>query len=174
MTNGLLQRSYRVDGAFLPKCARAPYRSGPLVQRYFFTIRRGRDLIEDLRAGACPILRQHFITPSTPIQELRKKNDCTDPTLTMVVQDQAGQDSFILAVFSWLLKPTAPNRRGNRTPSEELATKSTGLPWNLGSAFLLATVCGKPSSAARQGTTDPRDILANGARFDLGRYKPGS
>ena len=79
-------------------CA-CPLPMGPLVQRYFFTI-RGRDLIEDDPAGRyLPDIAAALYYAEHTIQELRKKNDCTDPTLTMVVQDQARQTVLFLPFF---------------------------------------------------------------------------
>jgi hypothetical protein len=69
------------------------------VARYFFTI-RGRCLVEDDPHGTdLPDIASAFSTAEGKIRELRKERVCTDPTLMMVVKDEAGQSIALLPFF---------------------------------------------------------------------------
>jgi hypothetical protein len=61
------------------------------VPQYFFTI-RGRDRIKDDRYGTnLPGVAEALSTAESKIRELRKQGGYNDPTLMMIVKDEAGQ-----------------------------------------------------------------------------------
>jgi hypothetical protein len=61
------------------------------VPRYFFTI-RGRDRIKDDHYGTnLPDVAAALSTAESKIRELRKESGGDDPTLMMIVKDEAGQ-----------------------------------------------------------------------------------
>jgi hypothetical protein len=69
------------------------------VPRYFFTI-RGRDRVKDDPHGTnLPDIAAAFSTAEGKIRELRKESGCTDPTLMMIVKDEAGQTVLFLPFF---------------------------------------------------------------------------
>ena len=47
----------------------------------------------------CRILQLHFLMPSAKIRELRKESGYNDPTLMMIVKDEAGQTVLSLPFF---------------------------------------------------------------------------
>jgi hypothetical protein len=72
---------------------------GVSVSRYFFTI-RGRDRIKDDRAGTnLPDLAAALSNAERKIGELRKESGYDDPTLMMIVKDEAGQTVLSLPFF---------------------------------------------------------------------------
>ncbi|MGB8633319.1 MAG: hypothetical protein WCD69_28755, partial [Xanthobacteraceae bacterium] len=72
---------------------------GRFMQRYFFTI-RGRDLVGDDPEGRyLSDVAAALSYAEHSIRELRKKSDCIDLALTMIVQDQARQTVLYLPFF---------------------------------------------------------------------------
>ena len=69
------------------------------MPRYFFTI-RGRDRVKgDPHGTNLPDIAAAFSTAEGKIRELRKESGCTDPTLMMIVKDEAGQTVLFLPFF---------------------------------------------------------------------------
>jgi hypothetical protein len=74
-------------------------KDGRSVERYFFT-NRGQDRAEDDPDGRyLPDVAAALSYAECTILELRKKSGFNDPTLMMVVQDQAGQTVLSLPFF---------------------------------------------------------------------------
>jgi hypothetical protein len=72
---------------------------GRFMQRYFFTI-RGRDLVgNDLEDRYLPDVAAALSYAEHSIQKLRRKSNCIDLALTMLVQDQARQTVLFLPFF---------------------------------------------------------------------------
>lgn len=70
------------------------------MQRYFFTIREGNRIIEDDPHGRyLPDVAAALSYAEYTVRELRKRDDRKDPTLMMVVQDQARQTVLFLPFF---------------------------------------------------------------------------
>jgi hypothetical protein len=69
------------------------------VPRYFFTI-RGRDRIKDDLDGAnLPDVAAALSDAERKIRELRKVSAYDDPTLMMIVKDEAGHTVLSLPFF---------------------------------------------------------------------------
>jgi hypothetical protein len=90
------------------------------MPRYFFTIHR-QDRVEDDRDGTyLPDAEAALSYADYTIRELRKKSGYKDDlSLAMIVEDQAPQTVFILAVFPGLLKlvlVASATRRGGSQP----------------------------------------------------------
>jgi hypothetical protein len=69
------------------------------VPRYYFTI-RGRDRIKDDHYGTnLPDVATALSHAERTIRELRKESGGDDPTLMMIVKDEAGQTVLSLPFF---------------------------------------------------------------------------
>jgi hypothetical protein len=69
------------------------------VPRYFFTI-RGRDRVkDDPRGTSLPDFAAALFNAECKIRELRKVSGYNDPTLMMIVKDEAGQTILSLPFF---------------------------------------------------------------------------
>ena len=69
------------------------------MPRYFFAI-RGRDWVRDDPHGTnLPDVATALSHAERKIRELRKESGCTDPTLMMIVKDEAGQTVLFLPFF---------------------------------------------------------------------------
>jgi hypothetical protein len=70
------------------------------VPRYFFTI-RGRDRIMDDHHGTnLPDVAAALSTAESKIREVRKESGCDyDPTLMVIVKDEAGRTVLSLPFF---------------------------------------------------------------------------
>ena len=69
------------------------------VPRYFFTI-RGRDRFKDDPHGTnLPDVAAALSNAERKIRELRKESGYNDPTLMMIVKDEAGQTVLSLPFF---------------------------------------------------------------------------
>jgi hypothetical protein len=69
------------------------------VPRYFFTI-RGRDRVKDDRDGTnLPNLAAALSSAERKIRDLRKESGGDDPTLMMIVKDEAGHTVLSLPFF---------------------------------------------------------------------------
>jgi hypothetical protein len=69
------------------------------VPRYFFTI-RGRDRVKDDPHGTnLPDLAAALSNAERKIRELRKQSRYNDPTLMMIVKDEAGQAVLSLPFY---------------------------------------------------------------------------
>jgi Domain of unknown function (DUF6894) len=69
------------------------------VPRYFFAI-RGRDRFKDDPHGTnLPDVAAALSNADRKIRELRKENEYDDPSLMMIVKDEAGQTVLSLPFF---------------------------------------------------------------------------
>ena len=69
------------------------------MPRYFFTT-RGRKTVKDDRSGTnLPDLAAALSTAESKIRELRKESRTDDPTLMMIVKDEAGRTVLSLPFF---------------------------------------------------------------------------
>ena len=69
------------------------------MPRYFFTI-RGRDRVKDDPRGTnLPDVAAALSNAERKIRELRKESGYNDPTLMMIVKDEAGQTVLSLPFF---------------------------------------------------------------------------
>ena len=69
------------------------------MPRYFFTI-RGRNRVKDDRDGTnLPDIAAALSNAEHKIRELRTKSGYDDPTLMMIVKDEAGQTVLSLPLF---------------------------------------------------------------------------
>ena len=69
------------------------------VPRYFFTIRRRCRVEDDPHGTNLPDIASAISTAEGKIRQLRKEREYTDPTLMMVVKDEAGQSIAFLPFF---------------------------------------------------------------------------
>ena len=69
------------------------------MPRYFFTI-RGRNRVKDDHHGTnLPDVEAALSNAEHKIRELRKESGYNDPTLMMIVKDEAGQTVLSLPFF---------------------------------------------------------------------------
>ena len=69
------------------------------MPRYFFTI-RGRDRVKDDPHGTnLPDVAAALSNAERKIRDLRKENEYDDPSLMMIVKDEAGQTVLSLPFF---------------------------------------------------------------------------
>ena len=69
------------------------------MPRYFFTI-RGRDRFKDDHHGTnLPDVAAALSNAERKIRDLRKENEYDDPSLMMIVKDEAGQTVLSLPFF---------------------------------------------------------------------------
>jgi len=73
---------------------------GRSVQRYFFTIRGGDRVVEEDAHGTyLPDVAAALSYAEYSVRELRKRGSCNDPTLMMVVEDQARRPVLFVPYF---------------------------------------------------------------------------
>ncbi len=69
------------------------------MPRYFFTI-RGRNRVKDDPCGTnLPDVAAALSNAERKIRDLRKENEYDDPSLMMIVKDEAGQTVLSLPFF---------------------------------------------------------------------------
>jgi hypothetical protein len=69
------------------------------VPRYFFTIRERDRIIDDHYGTNLPDVAAALSNAEHKIRELRKESGYNDPTLMMIVKDEAGQTLLSLPLF---------------------------------------------------------------------------